>query len=66
MTVQLPPELETQLAEKARAEGVSIEAFVERVVRDATRAGREPLRLPVWSGRVLSDLRREDLYDDVR
>jgi hypothetical protein len=66
MTVTLPPELESRVAEKARAEGISAEAYVERVIREATaRAPREAAPLPVWPGRALSDLRREDLYDDV-
>jgi len=66
MTVTLPPDLESRIAEKARAEGVSAEAYIERVIREATaRAPREAESLPVWPGRALSDLRREDLYDDV-
>jgi hypothetical protein len=67
VTVTLPPEIESRIAEKARAEGISAEAYVERVIREAAGAGRsERLRLPVWPGRALSDLHREDLYDDVR
>jgi len=66
MTVTLPPELESRVAERARAEGISAEAYVERVIREATaEAPRKGLPLPVWPGRALSDLRREDLYDDV-
>jgi len=39
MTMTLPPEPEIVVAEKARAEGVSAEAYVERPVRDATAQG---------------------------
>jgi hypothetical protein len=66
MTVTLPPELDLRVAERARAEGISAEAYVERVIREATaEAPRKGLPLPLWPGRALSDLRREDLYDDV-
>ena len=62
MTVRLPPELDSRVAERARAEGISAEAYVERVIREATAdAPRKGLPLPVWPGRALSDLRREDL-----
>jgi hypothetical protein len=65
VTVTLPPELESRIAEKARAEGISAEAYVERVIREAAAAGTsDRLRLPVWPGRALSDLRREDLYEE--
>ncbi len=66
MTVTLPPDLESRVAENARAEGISAEAYAERVIREATaRAPRETAPLPGWPGRALSALRREDLYDDV-
>jgi len=66
MTVTLPQDLESRVAEKARAEGISAEVYVERVIREATaRAPRETASLPMWAGRALSDLRREDLYEDV-
>lgn len=67
MTVTLPAELESRIAEKARAEGISAEAYVERVIREAAATGSsQRLPLPVWPGRALSDLHREDIYDDVR
>jgi len=65
MTVTLPPDLESCVAEKARAEGISPEAYVQRVIREATtRLPRKTVPLPVSPGRALGDLRREDLYDD--
>jgi hypothetical protein len=67
MTVTLPPELESRVAQRAHAEGISIEAYVERVVREATtETPREAASLPEWPGHALNDLRREDLYDDAR
>jgi hypothetical protein len=67
MTVRLPPDLESRVAEKARSEGISPEAYVERLIRQATaQAPRKALPLPVWPGRALTDLYRQDLYDDVR
>jgi hypothetical protein len=66
MTVTLPPELESRVAQRARAEGISTEAYVERVVREATaQPPREVAPLPEWPGHALSALRREDLYDDA-
>jgi len=66
MTVQLPAELERHVADKARAEGISIDEYVQRIIRKAETPGQEELTLPVWPGRALNDLRREDLYDDAR
>ena len=66
MTVTLPPELESRVAQRARAEGISNQAYVERVIREATaQPPREAASLPAWPGHALSALRREDLYDDA-
>jgi predicted HicB family RNase H-like nuclease len=66
MTVSLPPEVEIVIAERARAEGISAEEYVERLVRDATQqAPQRAAALPSWAGRTLSDLDREQLYEDV-
>lgn len=66
MAVTLPPEQEIVVAERARAQGISVEEYVERLVRDATQlAPQWPAALPSWPGCTLSDLRREQLYDDV-
>ena len=67
MTVTLPPELVTLVAERARAQGISTEEYVQRLVRDATQqAPQRAAALPLWPGRTLSDLTREQLYEDVR
>jgi len=66
MTVTLPPELESRVAQRARAEGISSETYIERLVREATaQPPREAASLPTWPGHALSALRREDLYDDA-
>lgn len=66
MTVTLPPDLESRVAEKARAEGISPEAYIQRLIREATaNTPTKTAPLPVWPGHALSDLRREHLYDDV-
>ena len=45
MTVKLPLDLETHIAEKASAEGITVDAYVERIMRDATeRQGARPNR----------------------
>jgi hypothetical protein len=67
MTVTLPPELESIVAERARAQGISAQEYVEGLVRDATQqAPQQEAALPSWPGRTLSDLHREQLYEDVR
>ena len=67
MTVTLPPELGTLVAERARAQGISTEEYVQRLVRDATQqAPQRAAALPLWPGRALSGLTREQLYEDVR
>jgi hypothetical protein len=67
MTVTLPPELEIVVAERARAQGISAEEYVARLVRDASQqAPQGTAALPSWPGRTLSDLHREQLYEDVR
>ena len=67
MTVTLPPELEIVVAERARAQGISAQEYVERLVREATQpAPRRPAALPSWPGRGLSDLYRDQLYEDAR
>jgi len=67
MTVTLPPEIESRVAQRAHAEGISIEAYVERVVREVTiETPQEAASLPEWPGHALNDLRRQDLYEDAR
>ena len=41
MSITIHPELEARLRERAEAEGLSIEAYVERIARDDERAEKE-------------------------
>jgi len=67
MTVTLPPELEIVIVERAQAQGISAEEYVERLVREVTQqAQQRTVALPSWPGHPLSDLHREQLYEDVR
>lgn len=74
MTLTLPLSAEEQatLEEKARAQGLSLDAFVRAVLVQGGGADAVPnepkktLTLPVWPGRVIGALRREDIYNDVR
>jgi hypothetical protein len=62
MTITLPPDLKAHGADKARTEGISPEAYVERATREAAEEPpRRTLPLPMWPGRALSNLRREQL-----
>ena len=40
MSITIHPELEARLRARAEAEGLSIEAYVERIARDDERAER--------------------------
>lgn len=74
MTLTLPLTAEEQatLEEKARAQGLSLDAFVRAVlvqVGGADAVPSQPKRtsaLPVWPGRAIGALRREDIYNDAR
>jgi hypothetical protein len=67
LTVELTPEEGAKLEASAQLEGLTLDAFVHRVLAQAAgRVARPESGLPNWPGRPLSDLRREDIYDDVR
>ena len=74
MTLTLPLTAEEQatLEEKARAQGLSLDAFVRAALvkgggADAVSSQtKKTLTLAVWPGRVIRSLRREDIYNDVR
>jgi hypothetical protein len=61
---------EARLAAKAREQGLSIDAFLERLLDDAdelttSSATGEAPQLPVWNLGVRGSLHRRDIYDDV-
>ena len=72
LTLPLTAEEQTTLEEKARAQGLSLDAFVRAVLVQGDGAEAVPsqakktLTVPVWPGRVIGALRREDIYNDAR
>ena len=71
MSLDISLKTEARLAAKAREQGLSIDAFLERLLNDAadlpasTTNGGAP-ELPVWHLGVRGSLHRRDIYDDVR
>jgi hypothetical protein len=71
MSLVISVETETRLAAKAREQGLSIDAFLERLLNDAgdppasTAKGEAP-ELPARYLGVRGSLHRRDIYDDVR
>ncbi len=62
-------ETEARVAEEARRQGISVEALLERLMREsaaATLTAGMARELPVWHLGDLGSLRRRDIYDDVR
>lgn len=72
MSIEVSPETEVRLTDEARRQGVSVEALLERLLRErgaAVRAagGTRPTgKLPVLHLGVMGPLHRRDIYDDVR
>jgi hypothetical protein len=70
MHLDISPETEARLAAKAQEKGLSIDAFLERLLNDAgdlranTAPGEVP-ELPVRYLGVRGSLHRRDIYDDV-
>jgi hypothetical protein len=70
MSLVVSLETEARLAAKAREQGLSIDAFLERLLKDAgdlpagAATGEAPV-LPVWHLGVRGSLHRRDIYDDV-
>jgi hypothetical protein len=70
MHLDISPETEARLAAKAQEKGLSIGAFIERLLNDAgdltanTATGEGP-ELPIRYLGVHGSLHRRDIYDDV-
>jgi hypothetical protein len=70
MGLDILPEIEAHLAAKAQEKGLSVDAFLERLLNDAddlttsTATGEAP-ELPVWNLGVRGSLHRRDIYDAV-
>jgi hypothetical protein len=71
MRLDISLKTEALLAAKAREQGLSVDAFLERLLNDAGELatgaadGGTP-ELPVWHLGVRGGLHRRDIYDDVR
>jgi len=70
MSLDISLKTEARLAAKAREKGLSIDAFLERLLSDAgdltaNVANGEAPELPVWHLGVRGSLHRRDIYDDV-
>ena len=70
MTLHISPQTEARLAAKAQESGLSVEAFIEKLIGDEgdlkTNAIGKRLELPVWDLGVRGELHRRDIYDDER
>lgn len=66
MTLHLPPETEARLLEEARRQGLSVEAFVERLINELANAAanRNAPALPVWHLGAGGPYHRRDIYND--
>jgi len=71
MSLVISLETEARLAAKAREQGLSIDAFLERLLNDAgdltaSAVSGEAPELPARYLGVRGSLHRRDIYDDVR
>jgi hypothetical protein len=71
MSFDISSKTEARLAAKAQEQGLSIDAFLERLLSDAgdlpaSAANGEAPKLPVRYLGVRGSLHRRDIYDDVR
>jgi hypothetical protein len=70
MSLDIPTETAERLAAKAREQGLSINALLERLLNGAgdptpsAANGKTPI-LPAWHLGVRGSLHRRDIYDDV-
>jgi hypothetical protein len=71
MSIDISHETEARLAAKAQELGLSINAFLERLMNDGGELtvpavhGAAP-ELPAWHLGTRGSLHRRDIYDDVR
>lgn len=68
MTVEISTEIEARLLAKAREQGLSVEALLDRFLAgspDPKRNG-EARELPRWNLGAKGSLRRREIYGDAR
>ncbi|MDQ2947115.1 MAG: type II toxin-antitoxin system HicB family antitoxin [Acidobacteriota bacterium] len=71
LTLDLSPQTEARLTAKAQESGLSVEAFIEKLLMDSgdnkTSASiGKPFKLPVWHLGARGEFHRRDIYDDER
>ncbi|MGO4881801.1 MAG: hypothetical protein ACLP59_13375 [Bryobacteraceae bacterium] len=69
MSLDISPKIEAALAAKAKEQGISIDALLEGLLKDASplKTGNgdgPPPELPVRHLGVIGSLHRRDIYDD--
>jgi hypothetical protein len=68
VSIEISHETETRLAAEARRLGVSVDAFLSRLISEhaaLTKAAQSAAALPVWHLGGAGALHRRDIYDDV-
>jgi hypothetical protein len=67
MNIDLSPHIQTRLIEEAQRRGLSIQAFLERLINECTVGAmdgqRETRELPVWRLGSMGPFHRRDIYD---
>lgn len=67
MSLNISEHTEARLTEEAQRQGLSVDAFLEKLIDERTRteAQRSAPELPVWPVGVKGSLHRRDIYNDV-
>jgi hypothetical protein len=68
MSIEVSRETEARLNDEARRQGISVEAFLERLMserRSIAHVAGDAAELPVWHLGEVCPLHRRDIYDDV-
>ena len=70
MSMEISRETEARLTDEAGRQGISVNALLERLLREgratASAGVRSAPELPVWHLGGVGSLHRRDIYDDVR
>ena len=69
MSVEISREIETRLADEAKRLGISVDALIERYVKECavvSQPTRQRPELPIWHLGGAVGYHRRDRYDDVR
>ena len=68
MSIEISQETEARLAAEARRLGISVDAFLSRLISEhaaPTKPTQSAAALPVWHLGGAGALHRRDIYDDV-